>query len=70
MIEVVRPSEHARAVEMSLSSTFSTAVGATELMRGWNVAEKLARLALSNVAERGIGESIMATPCDGIIYCS
>ena len=55
MIEVVRPSEHARAVEMSLSSTFSTAVGATELMRGWNVAEKLARLALSNVAERGIG---------------
>ena len=37
----------ARAVEMSFSSTFSTAVGATELLRGWNVAQKLARLALS-----------------------
>jgi hypothetical protein len=45
----------ARAVEMSFSSTFSAAVGATELLRGWNVAHKLARLAISNVAERGIG---------------
>ena len=44
----------ARAVEMPISSTFSAAVGATELLRGWNVAQKLARLALSNVAERGI----------------
>ena len=43
------------AVEMPFSSTFSAAAGATELLRGWNVAQKLALPALSNVAERGIG---------------
>ena len=45
----------ARAVKMPFSSTLSAAVGATELLRGWNVAHKLARLALSNVADQGIG---------------
>ena len=44
-----------RAVEMPFSITFSAAAGVTELLRGWDVAQKLARLALSNVAERGIG---------------
>ena len=43
------------AVEMPFSSTFSAAAGVTELLRGWDVAQRLARLALSNVAERGIG---------------
>ena len=37
------------------SSTFSAAAGATELLRGWKVAPKIALFALSNVAERGIG---------------
>jgi len=45
----------ARALEMPFSSTFSAAVGVTELLLGWDVAQRLARLALSNVAERGIG---------------
>ena len=36
------------------SSTFSAAAGATELLRGWKVAPKIALFALSNVAERGI----------------
>ena len=43
------------AVEMHFSSMFSAAAGATELLRGWKVAQKLALLALSDVAERGIG---------------
>jgi len=38
-----------------ISSTFSAAAGATELLRGWKVAPKIALFALSNVAERGIG---------------
>ena len=42
------------AVELLFSSTFSAAAGDTELMRGWKVAQKIALLALSNVAERGI----------------
>jgi hypothetical protein len=41
--------------KMPFSSTFSAAAGVTELLRGWDVAQRLARLALSNVAERGIG---------------
>ena len=41
----------ARALEMPFSSTFSAAAGVTELLRGWDVAQRLARLALSNVAE-------------------
>ena len=41
--------------EMPFSSTFSAAAGVTELLRGWDVAQRLARLALSNVAERGMG---------------
>ena len=45
----------ARALEMPFSSTFSAAAGVTELLRGWDAAQRLARLALSNVAERGIG---------------
>ena len=45
----------ARALEMPFSSTFSAAAGVTELLRGWDVAQRLARLALSNVAERGMG---------------
>jgi len=40
---------------MPFSSTFSADTGVTELLRGWDVAQRLARLALSNVAERGIG---------------
>ena len=44
----------ARALEMPFSSTFSAAAGVTKLLRGWDVAQRLARLALSNVAERGI----------------
>ena len=43
------------AVEVPFSSTFSAAAGATELLRGWKVAQKLALLALSDVGERGIG---------------
>ena len=43
------------AMEMPFSSTFSAAAGVTELLRGWKVAQKLALLELSNVAERGIG---------------
>ena len=38
----------------AFSSTFSAAAGATELMRGWKVAQEIALLALSNVAERDI----------------
>ena len=45
----------ARALEMPFSSTFSAAAGVTELLRGWDVAQRLARLALSHVAERGMG---------------
>ena len=41
--------------KMPFSSTFSAAAGVTELLRGWDVAQRLARLALSNVAERGMG---------------
>ena len=43
------------AVEMPLSSTFSAAAGATELLRGYKVAQKISLLAFSNVAEQGIG---------------
>ena len=43
------------AVEVPFSSTFSAAAGATELLRGWKVAQKLALLALSEVGGRGIG---------------
>jgi hypothetical protein len=43
------------AVEVPFSSTFSAAAVATELLRGWKVAQKLALLALSDVGERGIG---------------
>ena len=43
------------AVEMPFSSTFSAAAGATELLRGWKVAQKISLLAFSNVAEQGIG---------------
>jgi hypothetical protein len=43
------------AVEMPFSSTFSAAAGAAELLRGWKVAQNFVLLALSNVAERGIG---------------
>jgi hypothetical protein len=43
------------AVEMPFSSTSSAAAGATEVLRGWKVAQKIALLALSNVIERGIG---------------
>ena len=42
------------AVEMPFSSTFSAAGGDTELMWGWKVAEKIALLVFSNVADRGI----------------
>jgi hypothetical protein len=43
------------AVEVPFSSTFSAAAGATELLRGWKVAQKLALLAFSDVGERAIG---------------
>ncbi len=43
------------AVEMPLSSTFSAAAGATELLRGYKVAQKISLLTFSNVAEQGIG---------------
>ena len=43
------------AVEMPFSSTFSAAAGATELLRGYKVAQKISLLAFSNVAEQGIG---------------
>jgi len=43
------------AVEMPFSSTFSAAAGAAELLRGRKVAQNLELLALSNVAEMGIG---------------
>jgi hypothetical protein len=49
------------AVEMPFSSTFSAAAGATELLRGWKVAQKLALLALSNVAERDIGSLLLGS---------
>jgi hypothetical protein len=57
------------AVELLFSSTFSAAAGATELMRGWRVAQKIALLALSNVAERGIDSrghalAMGPSPCD------
>ena len=60
----------ARALEMPFSSTFSAAAGVTELLRGWDVAQRLARLALSNVAERGIGSrghalAVGPLHCDG-----
>ena len=57
-------------LEMPFSITFSAAVGATELLRGWNVAQKLARLALSNVAERGIdsrGHALAVGPLQGAL---
>ena len=37
------------------SSTFFAAADATELLRGWKVAQTIALFALSDVAERGIG---------------
>ena len=40
---------------MPFSSTFSAAAGATELLRGYKVAQKISLLAFSNVAEQGIG---------------
>ena len=43
------------AVESPFRARFSAAAGATELQRGWKVAHKIALLAVSNVAERGIG---------------
>ena len=57
------------AVELLFSSTFSAAAGATEPMRGWKVAQKIAMLALSNVVERGIdsrGHALVMGPshCD------
>ena len=57
------------AVELLFSSTFSAAAGATGLMRGWKVAQKIAMLALSNVVERGIdsrGHALVMGPshCD------
>ena len=57
------------AVELLFSSTFSAAAGATELMRGWRVAQKIALLALSNVAERDIDSrghalAMGPSPCD------
>jgi len=65
------------AVEMRFSSMFSAAAGATELLRGWKVAQKLELLALSDVAERGIGSrghSLAVGPwqclgnCDCVLY--
>ena len=47
--------EEVEVDEVPFSSTFSAAAGATELLRGWKVAQKLALLALSDVGERGIG---------------
>ena len=41
--------------EVPFASRFSAAAGATELLRGWKVAQKIAQLEFSNVAERGIG---------------
>ena len=60
----------ARAVEMPFSITFSAAVGVAERLRGWDVAQKLARLALSNVAERGIdsrGHALAVGPLQGAL---
>jgi hypothetical protein len=39
------------AVEMPFSSTFSSDAGATELLRDYKVAQKIALLAFSNVAQ-------------------
>ena len=39
---------------MPFSSTLSAAAGATELLRGYKVAQKISLLAFSNVAEQGI----------------
>ena len=41
--------------EVPFASRFSAAAGDTELLRGWKVAQKIAQLEFSNVAERGIG---------------
>ena len=43
------------AVEMPFSSTFSSDAGATELLRDYKVAQKIALLAFSNVAQQGFG---------------
>ena len=57
-------------LEMPFSITFSAAVGVAERLRGWDVAQKLARLALSNVAERGIdsrGHALAVGPLQGAL---
>jgi hypothetical protein len=59
------------AVEVPFSSTFSAAAGATELLRGWKVAQKLALLALSDVGDRGIGSRGHALAVgETVIVCS
>jgi len=43
------------AVEMPFSSTLAVAAGATERLRGCTVARKIALLAFSIFAQRGVG---------------
>ncbi len=38
-------------LEMPFNSTFSATAGDTELMRGWEVAQKIALIVFSNVAD-------------------
>jgi hypothetical protein len=38
-------------LEMPFNSTFSATAGATELMRDWEVAQKIALIVFSNVAD-------------------
>ena len=45
--------------EVPFSSTFSAAAGATEQLRGWKVAQKLALLAVSDVGERALAAEDM-----------
>ena len=47
------------AVEMRFSSTFSAAAGATELLWGWKVAQKLTLLVLSNIASEALAAEDM-----------
>jgi hypothetical protein len=44
---------------MPFSSTFSTAARATELLRGWKVANNIALIAFSHTAERGMAAEDM-----------
>ena len=56
------------AVEMPCSSMFSAAAGAAELLRGWKAAQRIALLALSSVAERGVCYGALALRLLALIH--